>query len=636
MTPTHSGQTVSQLSPEWAGDDLDFLRQGLLLGEGFQLYLVGAQSVDARRRAIDYLVSTPGIVAGLVTRDQIVGVGLSAAISKAFADLPTDGKRPVVFVSEIDELIARDPRVLARLNQQRNELIAWSAGAIVVIAAPGSVAAIRRAAPDTWSVRSADVNVDWLAPTPPQHLDENHHLGPLNPPGSDDDLDLLEERLSANPPGDDRGRIALRLAEVCEFDRRCSARTRAALYFRAGAEIQDPWFRCLAYANASRAWVVASDKENAAKALELAIKFRAPLDSGMQSYVTQTEALYLSKFDDPKGALKAWERAIEEAWSSGDHDLVAEARLQRAEANRTLSQLENASADARAGEDEASRTGDFRLLVWAHRLRGVLAVELGQLQEARFAWQRFLELAQSKKFDAHRLFVPLVDAVGEWDEFTAPVAADHGWRILTALADESGLQLELSAAVLRHLANRVMSGDKPVTLHPWRHRIESLIADPLRHAHLTVLEFLTLRENLNRGVRVEIPADPASFFGDVGAVLHDDYLSLIGRMTWLSLLDVHGRKDAAAAGLRELMSEENTRRMTFSFLAHQSRSTSDISKMASPDRTFVALFVSWLGGVGVAQDVATVLTGAAGERLVNRYLKPLKPKTMVAYDLVAK
>ena len=338
--------------------------------------------------AIDGLIATPGIAAAVITREQIVDKSLMAAVAEAFSSLADRGQRPVVIVSGIDELIADDPQVLTRLNQQRSQLIAGSPGALVIVMTPTSVAAFRRAAPDTWSVRSADIDVDWLAPAPPRDLDATHQLQMIRPPGSRRERRILELQLERYPPGIERGRAALRLAEIYRFEGR-SDRSIASLYLRAAAEIQDPWMKCLAFANACRAFVRVPDREGAADSLERALQASQSLDTGLQAYVIQSEAAYLLTFDEPKAALQSLERAVKEAWKSGDHDLLAELRLQRAETYRRLSQLQKALSEARAGEEEASRTGSDRLLDRARRLVGILSIELGRPQEARSAWLRF-------------------------------------------------------------------------------------------------------------------------------------------------------------------------------------------------------------------------------------------------------
>ncbi|MCP3681995.1 MAG: hypothetical protein GY861_04820 [bacterium] len=140
-------------------DDLEFLKRGLLLGEGFQLYMVIANTVDERNNLIHELSATQGLVAAVIEGGELKERSLADAILDAFYGLQGQNGRLIVCVSELDEVIAEKPRLLSHLNEQRNELSVHAPGAIVIIGSSLLIGQLRHAAPDAWSIRSADCEV---------------------------------------------------------------------------------------------------------------------------------------------------------------------------------------------------------------------------------------------------------------------------------------------------------------------------------------------------------------------------------------------------------------------------------------------------------------------------------------------
>ncbi|MCP4659104.1 MAG: hypothetical protein GY856_27155 [bacterium] len=138
-------------------DDVEFLRRGLELGEGFQLYVVAADSLDAREELICRLAESPGLNVEIVRGDVRGGKTLVGTMVDAFQRLGDANGRTVVVLSDVDELAMDDPRLLGRFNEERNEFIRGAAGAVVVVAGSKLVDSMRRAAPDAWSVRAADL-----------------------------------------------------------------------------------------------------------------------------------------------------------------------------------------------------------------------------------------------------------------------------------------------------------------------------------------------------------------------------------------------------------------------------------------------------------------------------------------------
>jgi hypothetical protein len=141
---------------EQESDDAKFLRRGLELGEGFQLYVVSVDSPDTREDVIDGLKESPALDVKVVRGNAIQGGTLITAIVEALHGRQDLKGRPVAIVTDLDELAMVEPRILTRLNEQRNEFIRAANGAVVMIGGSGLADLVRKSAPDTWSVRAAD------------------------------------------------------------------------------------------------------------------------------------------------------------------------------------------------------------------------------------------------------------------------------------------------------------------------------------------------------------------------------------------------------------------------------------------------------------------------------------------------
>ena len=598
-------------------DEVEFLRRGILLGEGFQLYLVGAESLDARQRAIEQLLSTPGLAIATVTGEDFAGNSLAGVIAEAFAKLVGKEGRPVVVVAAIDEMVADDPRLLTRLNEQRSEFIAGSTGAVVILATPRVIAGIRRLAPDTWSVRAADLDVNALAPAP-QNSDIAPRLQPIQPPDREERWDV-EATLDKAAVGDEAGRAALRLAEIYEFER-ASDRSVALLYLQAAENIKDRWLAVLARVNAGRALTRAGNQAGATLAIDQALHEARALDHGICSYVLASLVENRLAFGIPEGALEAADEAIQEAAKSLDGDLLAEARLSRASIHRRLSRLEKALADAKAAEAEALAVGNLPLAQAARVVLGALAAEAGFSRQAVGSWERYLETANRQEADTFRA---LVAQIGSMEESSATNAAVEGWTVLTNLAERSGDQKALGAGIISYVSKRVLWESKQIDLPPWYLRLESLLPAPDYESYRPILDFLTVREALNRSDIEAVRDTSVSAFANLESFQLDYFTTGIVRLTHLALLALTGQANAARSQLHAMLEETESRSLVFEYLAAQARNRSSRDELALPDRVVVALVLEWLGGIESARYLGTLLTGGTAGEAVDTFLNKI-------------
>src|SRR5580693_9650770 len=139
-------------------DDLELLKSGLLLGEGFQLYVGTARSADTREQVIRDLSATKGLRVGTL-RGEACTFPIEGAIAAAFDSMKDGPDRPVVVVTGIERDAAATASLFRRLNERRNELMARVPAAVVVLGGAYTVSVLRKVAPDVWSVRAADVDL---------------------------------------------------------------------------------------------------------------------------------------------------------------------------------------------------------------------------------------------------------------------------------------------------------------------------------------------------------------------------------------------------------------------------------------------------------------------------------------------
>jgi len=139
---------------------IEFLKRGLLLGTGFQLYLVAANTVDQRSSIAQYVSEISELTTLVIEGTDIdVQKTLVKTLLENFQMLDNRQSRPVIILTEIEEVVIENPRALSHLNTQRNELIRGFSGALLILGSTQLIARLRNEAPDTWSVRAADLEM---------------------------------------------------------------------------------------------------------------------------------------------------------------------------------------------------------------------------------------------------------------------------------------------------------------------------------------------------------------------------------------------------------------------------------------------------------------------------------------------
>lgn len=130
------------------------IARGAALNDGFRLYLVECDSFEAT-------VEFSFVLDTAVQHDAVwVGppIGLGAALVGVVASLAEEfvpGRHPVVVVS----LEAEDTHTFSLLNQQRERFVRAIPYTVVLLGCHGFLEAFRKAAIDTWSIRSGGFTV---------------------------------------------------------------------------------------------------------------------------------------------------------------------------------------------------------------------------------------------------------------------------------------------------------------------------------------------------------------------------------------------------------------------------------------------------------------------------------------------
>ncbi len=368
-------------------DDIEFLKRGLLFGEGFQLYVGAAPSVDAREAVIQKLRATEGLDVRAVYGDD--KRGLAVAITSAFGELKGSSRRPVVVITDIEQEAEGEASLFRRLNEQRNELIQRSPGAIVVLGSAYAINVLRRVAPDMWSVRAADLD---LAAALPRHETRDietalsYELSPMQP-ASEGERERLEEALRTWPTGHERGLAAFRLAGILSIDEQEKGRT-IDLFLQAANDVAEPWVAALARINAGRLLLARGDIVAARQALTEALQSPAMRDLSLRSYANLHMGEILGRSGEGSAAV-ALLRLV--ATADSDMDLAAYAHLNIADIVAEQGDLHAALAECDDAERVARALHDRELLAVVLESQAYFAARAGQRERVDVSLRRLAE-----------------------------------------------------------------------------------------------------------------------------------------------------------------------------------------------------------------------------------------------------
>jgi formylglycine-generating enzyme required for sulfatase activity len=224
----------------------EYLRRGLALGEGFALYVVAAQQLDTREDLVRSLCEDTRLSVAKVDVGQLDDAAIDGPIEAAQRKLAASDRRRVVVVTGLEELAERVPELMARLNEYRNELRARIEGAMIWLGTPVLLRLVQHQAPDVWSARAADLELLEARPSwrPPP-------LRPVAGDGATEGLALWQHELAQLPRSDQRGRVAMKLADALLELGEAHQRPARALYEQAVEELTDPAERALALVRAA-------------------------------------------------------------------------------------------------------------------------------------------------------------------------------------------------------------------------------------------------------------------------------------------------------------------------------------------------------------------------------------------------
>jgi tetratricopeptide (TPR) repeat protein len=326
--------------PSWKVSS-EFVRRGLALGEGFALYVVAAEQLDTREALVRALGEDPALALARVDVAELEDVAIDRPIEAAQRRLIADHRRHVVVVTGLEELAERMPELMPRLNEYRNELRARIEGAMVWLGTPVLLRLVQRQAPDVWSARAADLELDEAPPSwrPP----------PLRPKATSEwDMGLtywdLQLELKELPRGDRRGELDFRIAELLQKN---GKESNAGWYYKLAAEeVEDPAVRALALA---RSVIFADPDPRADSVLSAAETAVRMLDEDViaperAAYAWSALASAWRARGDLDRAERATSQALRLARQSGHGEPLADALAEHAEQLAIRGNLYEASA----------------------------------------------------------------------------------------------------------------------------------------------------------------------------------------------------------------------------------------------------------------------------------------------------
>ncbi len=447
--------------------DLEFLIRGLQLGEGFQLYFVGINSFEGREALATHLEAIGLFRVAVVHWSEERTGSIVSEIIDAFAGIPPGDRRPVVVLTEIEQLVSDNPSVLNRLNEQRNRLIRESDGAVIILSSTALLRLIMKTSPDTWSVRAADVYFGHrVAVTGPSS--EDWRPAPNRPPSDAGEATELRRLHSELPPGDRRGRVALRLAEVGQFED-LPPRDVADLYLEAAQMIEDGWFSILARASAGIALANAGEVEMAFETFETALESALGADPLLQAAINwrlATVLLHHSKELD-KACTHA-ERAVHLAVQAGSRADMAEYRYTFAICRFRQGQFQEACDLLADAAEDAEAVGNSEALVAIRGLAAAAATMTGHPRRAVVEWERLLGGGDRSLPET---WEGLLASVEHLDKIGAVKAADSAWQAIRRQATEVGV---LASALVRYTRRNHTGGLDGARLECWQARLKDL------------------------------------------------------------------------------------------------------------------------------------------------------------------
>jgi len=573
-------------------DTGSFLSQGLVLGERFSLYVVAVESIDAQQRVIDELEGTPEL------RVKVVDVGdgaerLDLVIGEGMTSLLSVEGRAVVVVTGLDQRLARDPDVFRRLNEHRNELRRRAPGGVVLMGGPKVVEALRSTAPDTWSVRAADLDVS-AGPRELAFVDEPRPRFQLPAsPGTEQQLSVLAKEHDALPRGDRRGRVAIRMAEILDGDRTKHPRAHE-LYVEGADDVGSPRLRMMALINAMRTlpW---PDSEEALERLPLlARESEAEAWLDLASYAWMNFSHRAREVARNREALDAAERALELSSRTSDAHFRAEARSALAEARAAMGELD-AALDAWA--EVISELQQSPLLPPRLIRAGMAAALAGRKDLIDAYWGAYVRepLDGGGAVELHWRRGDLCRALASMAMSSAEALA---WDVLVELSAEWRMSMLMRECV-GALVDLVGVG-RDVALDRWEARLGDLGLEEALVAHVMAVlraRMLAAGSRLDEAERMlaDVPIEP---LWDL-----DSTLGYLATSVRIAALDARFRAGDADTLMEHVLGSEH-RAALLHEVAMVSRRGERLEGLLEPDQRLVAVLLRTLGSSGLDPEAA--------------------------------
>jgi hypothetical protein len=612
-------------------NDIEFLKRGILLGEGFQLYFVIANTIDVRQKVIKELLETKGILVKIVEGTNLSEQNLASVIIDSFHSLSNFEGRPVVILTEIEELVAENPRLINRFNEERNELVSNVSGVVVIIGSEELIEMLRRAAPDVWSIRSADVesNIDTGYSASSQN---DHILKPITPPKGENERVLLEKQFNELLPGDRRGRVAFRLAEIGPYVGFHSKRV-AELYVDASYQISDPWSSTLARINAARAFTEAKSYTQANTLLDDIDKIVYNLDPAIQAYYLQSR-IHLNVVQDGfSQAIDHANLAVKNAYKSGDLDLLSESRLDRAIVFIRIRELTKAIKDIKAAEEDATRIGNLTTAQKARLLLGEVSVSAGYIKQASTAWQRYVDQEKTPKVEN---FIQLVKVVDELEQRTEGEAANQAWKILLSLTDEKACFPTLIESITMYAWRVIIWQNRRYTKFSlWLDRINSLSSEynEEKEASFLLLQLLEARDALLDSDLKKVSAILFSWqIAREKAVQLNPFFPIFASLITVCYLQMIEHTDEAMRVLVNEFRKPISVIRIMEYLSDHARRINKFSDMPKPEGIVTSLLIDSVGGLVGARYIVDLLTGGTATTSIDTFFTPTGEMHLILPD----